>query len=127
MLTDRCFALFLVMYTQSLPDEVSLQIFMHLPYQSLLLCSLVSRRWRALACDQTLWKRLCQSKGWYWRQPARNTFETLSRTSEYNDSDDEGMGGSDEEAEEDEVASSLVSEEDDGLEMAKEQLTLMHA
>ncbi|KAJ7578538.1 F-box/WD repeat-containing protein 11 [Mycena floridula] len=110
----------------SLPAEVSLQIFTHLPYQTLRTCSLVSRRWHSLASDQALWKNLCNIKGWIWRQPPRiHGFDTTSSTANEsgNDSDDEGMGDSDEEAEEQEVASSLFHE----VEAAKEELTLMQA
>ncbi|KAJ7792444.1 WD40 repeat-like protein [Mycena olivaceomarginata] len=47
----------------SLPAEVSLQIFSHLPAQTLLTCALVSRRWRALANDQAVWKKLVSCPG----------------------------------------------------------------
>ncbi|KAK7034703.1 hypothetical protein VNI00_012110 [Paramarasmius palmivorus] len=112
----------------SLPAEVSLQIFSHLPFPSLLACNLVSRRWNSLANDQTLWKTLCRARGWVWRQPAR--IPPLDQTTQhrvnevFEDSDDEGMGDSDEEAEVEEVADSLILT---GLEAAKAELTLMHA
>ncbi|KAF5373847.1 hypothetical protein D9758_000963 [Tetrapyrgos nigripes] len=105
----------------SLPAEVSLQIFSNLPFPTLLSCSLVCRRWNSLASDQTLWKNLCHARGWKWRQPPRiPTFDNaLSRHMDpWDDSDDEGMGDSDEEADEDEL---------DGVEAAKTELTLMHA
>jgi WD40 repeat protein len=64
-------------------------------------CGLVSRRWRTLANDQTLWKALSTQRGWKWKQPQAipipSPFQrsSLSRWSE--NSDDEGMGSSDEE------------------------------
>ncbi|KAF5388980.1 hypothetical protein D9757_005061 [Collybiopsis confluens] len=56
----------------SLPAEVSLQIFSYLPFPSLLISALVCRRWNILANDQTLWKKLCDERGWKWkhRHPA---------------------------------------------------------
>ena len=76
----------------SLPTEISLQIFSHLNHRALLVCSLVSKRWHLLASDQTLWKNLCHTKGWNWRNPQRITEPTRQV-----DSDDEGMGDSDDE------------------------------
>ncbi|KAF8809004.1 F-box/WD repeat-containing protein 11 [Phlegmacium glaucopus] len=107
----------------SLPTEVSLQIFSHLPFPTLLVCALVSRRWKALANDQSLWKDLCQAQGWKWCQaPRSHTFNALRlNCHEVSDSDDEGMGDSDEE-EEDGDNHSL-----DGVEAAKLELTRMHA
>ncbi|KIM86370.1 hypothetical protein PILCRDRAFT_96171 [Piloderma croceum F 1598] len=77
----------------SLPTEISLQIFSCLSSQILLNCALVSRRWRTLADDQSLWKNLCNSRGWEWKQPSR-THDFDSRFSQVptGDSDDEGMG-----------------------------------
>ncbi|KAF7295670.1 F-box/WD repeat-containing protein 11 [Mycena indigotica] len=100
----------------SLPAEVSLQIFSHLPAPSLLTCALVSRRWRALADDQALWKRLCATEGWAWKQPSRvHAFDT-PRNNSNGWEDDEGMGDSDEESE---------NEEEDPVETAKAEWTLM--
>ncbi|RPD71514.1 WD40 repeat-like protein [Lentinus tigrinus ALCF2SS1-7] len=81
-----------------LPTEVALHVFSYLPYQSLLTCALVSRRWRVLADDQSLWKSLCLERKWEWRAPP-DAFqrEAGTCTSEHpadhdSDSDDEGMG-----------------------------------
>ncbi|OCH92092.1 WD40 repeat-like protein [Obba rivulosa] len=76
-----------------LPDEVALLVFSYLPYQSLLTCCLVSRRWRALADDQSLWKNLCAARGWRWKTPM-NPFRIpdTQNCDYYDDSDDEGMG-----------------------------------
>ncbi|KAJ7766655.1 F-box/WD repeat-containing protein 11 [Mycena metata] len=102
----------------SLPAEVSLHIFSHLPAQTLLTCALVSHRWRALANDQEIWKKLCATQGWAWKQPSRvHSFETPRNQRELWD-DDEGMGDSDEE--EDGVAI-------DTIETAKAEWTLMQA
>lgn len=54
---------------QLLPTEVALHVFSYLPHQSLLTCALVSKRWRALADDQSLWKSLCLERKWEWRAP----------------------------------------------------------
>ncbi|KAK0239546.1 WD40 repeat-like protein [Armillaria nabsnona] len=95
----------------SLPTEVSLQIFSNLSAEILLTCALVCRRWQTLANDQTLWKNLCLSRGWHWRQPPRtHAFDAPKGSEAWQDSDDEGMGDSDEEADEDEVADSLMSD-----------------
>jgi WD40 repeat protein len=63
----------------------------------------VSHRWRALADDQTLWRDLCHTRGWEWKQAHRvHTFNPLfaAQLGETDqDSDDEGMGTSDEEDE----------------------------
>nr|GAT54966.1 F-box/WD repeat-containing protein 11 [Mycena chlorophos] len=109
----------------TLPAEVSLQIFSHLPFTSLLTCALVSRRWRALADDQTLWKQLCAAEGWRWRQPSRvHAFEGPSRVGRVQGAsaweDDEGMGDSDEEDE-------GAEDEEDSVEAARSEWTQMQA
>ncbi|KAK0211243.1 WD40 repeat-like protein [Desarmillaria ectypa] len=107
----------------SLPTEVSLQIFSHLSAETLLTCALVCRRWQILANDQSLWKNLCLSRGWKWRQPPRtHAFDTPKSSEAWQDSDDEGMGDSDEEADEDEVADSLMSD----VETARVESSMMH-
>ncbi|KAJ3722815.1 WD40 repeat-like protein [Lentinula guzmanii] len=95
----------------SLPAEVSLQIFSYLPFPALLNCALVCRRWTILANDQALWKNLCDGRGWSWRQPSFKypPAFTQSGLDAWNDSDDEGMGDSDEEAEEEELDSGFAS------------------
>ncbi|KAJ3813248.1 WD40 repeat-like protein [Lentinula aff. lateritia] len=114
----------------SLPAEVSLQIFSYLPFPALLTSALVCRRWHVLSNDQSLWKDLCDVRGWSWRQPSYKfppafTHSGLSPSQDvWNDSDDEGMGDSDEEAEEEEVADTLMMSE---LDAAKAELTIMHA
>lgn len=72
----------------SLPTEIALQIFALLPAEGLHACSRVSRQWRALSCDQTHWKDLCQQRGWTWRTPAIDEVSV----DEYVQEDDEGMG-----------------------------------
>ncbi|KAJ7436220.1 WD40 repeat-like protein [Mycena latifolia] len=95
----------------SLPAEVSLHIFSHLPAQTLLTCALVSHRWRALANDQAIWKKLCGVQGWAWKQPSRTHPFDPPRIQAWDD--DEGMGDSD--------------EEEDDIETAKAEWTLMQA
>ncbi|EMD38229.1 hypothetical protein CERSUDRAFT_113382 [Gelatoporia subvermispora B] len=76
-----------------LPDEVALLVFSNLPYQSLFTCCLVSRRWRALADDQSLWKNLCATRGWRWKTSTSTCGVSDGQCYEqYDDSDDEGMG-----------------------------------
>ncbi|KAI0748645.1 WD40-repeat-containing domain protein [Daedaleopsis nitida] len=81
-----------------LPTEVALDVFSYLPYQSLLTCALVCKRWRALANDQSLWKTLCLERRWEWRMTP-DAFQFQSGTCHGQqqqaaglDSDDEGMG-----------------------------------
>ncbi|KAG9226538.1 hypothetical protein CCMSSC00406_0005795 [Pleurotus cornucopiae] len=114
----------------SLPIELALQVFSHLTAQTLWTCALVNRRWRTLADDPALWKALCDERGWVWKDSANaNGFEanrTLQVGSEpWDDSDDEGMGASDEEDDEEGEATttSVLSE----VEKAKIMLTQMHA
>ncbi|KAG6832079.1 hypothetical protein H0H92_005501 [Tricholoma furcatifolium] len=107
----------------SLPNEISLQIFYYLSYESLLVCSLVSRRWHSLANDQSHWMRLCRARNWAWRQPSRihPLDAPLTHHDGMNDSDDEGMGDSDND---DNGDSDLIMND---VEAAKAELTLMHA
>ncbi|KAJ3916109.1 WD40 repeat-like protein [Lentinula edodes] len=99
----------------SLPAEVSLQIFSYLPFPALLTSALVCRRWHVLSNDQSLWKDLCDVRGWSWRQPSYKfppafTHSGLGASQDaWNNSDDEGMGDSDEEAEEEELDSGFAS------------------
>ncbi|KAF5315595.1 hypothetical protein D9611_005053 [Ephemerocybe angulata] len=100
-----------------LPTEVALQVFSYLPYQTLLSCSLLNKRWQRLANDQTVWKKLCAAHGWAWRQPpSRSHAQAHNRPREWDDSDDEGIGDSDEDY-----------DDGGGLEEAKAELAMMHA
>ena len=94
---------------QSLPPELSLQIFNLLPATALLICALVCRRWNVLANDQTLWRNLCHIRGWEWRNrlitPSSRRNDTIisasaSGATREDRDEDEGMG--DEEEGEDE-------------------------
>ncbi|KAH9966532.1 WD40-repeat-containing domain protein [Russula dissimulans] len=76
-----------------LPTEVALHIFSYLSSKTLLHCGLVSQRWRTLADDYTLWKRLCTIKGWHWKTPpSRPYLQPSNFQSTQHDTDDEGMG-----------------------------------
>ncbi|EJD02149.1 WD40 repeat-like protein [Fomitiporia mediterranea MF3/22] len=89
----------------TLPSELALHVFSFLPWQELLIAALVSRRWRTLADDNSLWKRLCAQRGWVWRWPRIPhdpvpLFATSSgeRDEEFHDEgvgDDEDSDGSD--------------------------------
>lgn len=95
-----------------LPTEVALHIFSYLPSKTLLRCALVSRRWRTLADDYTLWKRLCFTKGWYWKNPpSRPHVESPTSHPTQHDTDDEGMGD-----EEIETTLSVLTIDDSGFE-----------
>jgi WD40 repeat protein len=93
-----CLRLFLSLLTQLqlLPDEIALHVLSYLPWQSLLSCSAVNRRWRTLAEDTSLWKILCRARGIEWNQPFRHlNLSTLLSSMVLEspiDSDDEGMG-----------------------------------
>jgi WD40 repeat protein len=81
---------------QLFPDEIALHVLSHLPWQSLLCCSAVNRRWRALAEDPSLWKTLCRVRGIEWKQPYRHLdlsalLSSMALESPI-DTDDEGMG-----------------------------------
>ncbi|KAG6820850.1 hypothetical protein H0H93_010677 [Arthromyces matolae] len=111
----------------SLPLEVSLQIFSHLEYETLLTCGLVSKRWQALANDQSHWMRLCHERNWRWRQPSRihPLDSPLTHHDGVNDSDDdEGMGASDDDDDDDNGDRELLIND---VEAAKAELTFMHA
>ncbi|KAI0929340.1 hypothetical protein AcW2_005069 [Taiwanofungus camphoratus] len=94
-----------------LPDEVALHVFSYLPSQTLLTCSLVSRRWRALADDQSLWKSLCIARDFEWRTPQPYNTGSTSDLNASDDSDDEGMG----DEEDSECAVQHMLQEDSGF------------
>ena len=95
---------------QLLPTEVALHIFSYLPSKTLLRCALVSRRWRTLADDYTLWRRLCFTKAWHWKNPLSRPCLEPSQPTQH-DTDDEGMGD-----EEIETALSVLTIDDSGFE-----------
>lgn len=81
---------------QLLPDEVALLVYSFLPWQTLLTCSLVSRRWNSLANDQGLWRTLCAERKWEWRNQPRTLVSPIPSPDTLADSDDEGMGDDEE-------------------------------
>ncbi|KAF9053005.1 quinon protein alcohol dehydrogenase-like superfamily [Panaeolus papilionaceus] len=107
----------------SLPPEVSLQIFSYLPFQTLLTCTLVCRRWQILANDQALWRALCHERGWKWKQPPRSIMRPSLSRFELMDADDEGMGDSDEG--DSDLEHETPDELPDDIESAKARLTQM--
>lgn len=107
-------------------------MFAHLPYQSLLLCSLINRRWYELANDQSLWKHLCAQRGWAWRQAPRQALNNpgSSHHRDHSDQlyDDEGIGDSDDSDEGGMVAGLTSSSPLPGsVEEAKAKLSKMYA
>lgn len=78
-----------------LPLELALHVFSYLSWECLLKCALVCRRWRTLSNDPTLWKKLCQRRGWQWKQPTIPRYEGFLSTQHAED--DEGMGEDEEE------------------------------
>ena len=97
------------MTPQLLPTEIALHVFSYLPYQSLLTCALVCRRWRTLADDQSLWKSLCMDRKWEWCSPPdafkaeRDGCAGSNAVGADSDSDDEGMGDEEDEGEEETI------------------------
>lgn len=81
---------------QLLPDEVALQVYSYLPWQSVVVCSIVSKRWNILANDQLLWRQLCGERGWAWRYKPRTIVPEVYPLDMVVDSDDEGMGDDEE-------------------------------
>ncbi|KAI5122212.1 hypothetical protein M0805_002701 [Coniferiporia weirii] len=81
---------------EALPSEIALLVFSYLPWPTLLRCSLVSRRWRALADDNSLWKRLCAQRGWAWRWPSVRREPLRPLGDGVMDHNDEGMGDDEE-------------------------------
>lgn len=92
-----------------LPDELGLLVFSNLPWQSLVSCSVVCKRWRTLTEDPALWRQLCAEKQWEWRsrQPDYYYDEDMSDEA-FDDSDDEGMGDEEEEEEDHAVEHMLL-------------------
>ncbi|TDL24900.1 WD40 repeat-like protein [Rickenella mellea] len=77
----------------ALPSELSLTIFSYFSAPALLKCALVCKRWRKLADDSALWKKLCLQRGWQWKQP---TLQHSPLYPTFEDFDDEGMGDDEE-------------------------------
>ncbi|KAI0823519.1 WD40 repeat-like protein [Trametes gibbosa] len=89
-----------------LPPELALHVFSYLPHQTLLTCTLVSRAWRTLADDQSLWRNLCISRNWEWRalpHPPQSNADSCPTRSPPNegDWDDEGMGDEEDSSDDD--------------------------
>ena len=81
-----------IFFLQALPSELALHILSYVPWQVLLKCSLVSRRWRALADDNSLWQGLCEQRGWAWRWPSVPHSPSPIFRDREEEFDDEGMG-----------------------------------
>ncbi|KAI0725815.1 quinon protein alcohol dehydrogenase-like superfamily [Fomitopsis betulina] len=82
-----------------LPDEVAIHVLSFLSPDALLICTLVSRRWKSLSEDQLIWKALCSDRGWRWRSPSDTP--ALQPSADYpvhESDDDEGMGDEEEDA-----------------------------
>ncbi|KAF8318621.1 WD40-repeat-containing domain protein [Cantharellus anzutake] len=54
-----------------LPPELALQVLSWLPVESLLTASFVNKQWNLLCKDQSLWRLLCEVRGWKWKSPGR--------------------------------------------------------
>ncbi|KAI0053967.1 WD40 repeat-like protein, partial [Auriscalpium vulgare] len=82
-----------------LPTEVALHILSYLSWKTLLYCGLVSGRWRILANDPSLWKRLCTARGWAWKEPSlvSRSVKWPAMDAPQHDTDDEGMGDEEDE------------------------------
>jgi hypothetical protein len=67
-------------------------------FKDLMNCRLVNRKWCALADDHTLWRRLCATKGWKWKDPTLSVHR-FALEAAHTDTDDEGMGDEEEDME----------------------------
>lgn len=67
--------------------------------------ALVSRRWRVLADDPSLWKRLCAVQCWHWRDPPKSRLLDFIPLVEF---DDEGVGEDEDESTNVDVESSFA-------------------
>lgn len=100
---------------QMLPSELSLLIFSHLSWRCLLTCVLVSKTWKKLANDQSLWKHHCEERGWHWKQPTFiRDFPDLA-PSVKEDFDDEGMGDDEDESDLENDRPLAILEPDSGV------------
>jgi len=89
-------------FEKLLPTEVALHIFSFLPWKTLLNCRLISHKWRSLADDPSIWKRLCCARDWRWKQPSACLRSDRSAKDQFtdmfqDDTDDEGMGDEEDE------------------------------
>src|SRR5882762_3766011 len=89
-------------FEKLLPTEVALHIFSFLPWKTLLNCRLISHKWRSLADDPSIWKRLCCVRDWRWKQPSACLRSDRSAKDQFtgmfqDDMDDEGMGDEEDE------------------------------
>jgi WD40 repeat protein len=114
----------------TLPAELSMQIFSHLSASALLNCGQVSKRWNVLANEQLLWKALCVDRGLNWRPPA--LFPSINpyggkQADRSSDSDDEGMGDSDEDDFDEEDMFPMRDGDSMALAAAKAQISRMYA
>ncbi|EJD53092.1 WD40 repeat-like protein [Auricularia subglabra TFB-10046 SS5] len=75
-----------------LPAELALHVLSFLPYPSLLACSAVSRRWNTLANDSFLWKNLCSTRGWEWKDTNPRYSQLFGMKQRKHREDDEGVG-----------------------------------
>lgn len=91
-----------------LPDELGLFVFSYLPWQALVACSSVCKRWRTLAEDATLWRNLCRNRHWEWKDRKAHECGDSILEQDYEDTDDEGMGDDEEEDDEDRTVERML-------------------
>ena len=71
-----------------MPPEVATHILLFLDWKSLLTCLTVSRKWRTIARDSRLWKRLYFHRGWDVNHARILDFERRAEAGHFNWSDD---------------------------------------
>ncbi|EUC53843.1 F-box/WD repeat protein 1A [Rhizoctonia solani AG-3 Rhs1AP] len=99
----------------SLPPEISFSVLSYLSYIDLLTCTLVSKKWHALANDQELWRGLCHLRGWEWKTP-RSGLGTQQPGRRPNVLDvDEGVGEEETEYADASVAAQRTRSQDSGF------------
>ncbi|KAJ9089943.1 hypothetical protein DSO57_1007762 [Entomophthora muscae] len=79
-LTQRLTPLLVCDFLTELPDELALRILEFSDYDTLCNASQVSRRWRQLCADQSLWKCLFQKSGWYYNRKLIRSYLDPSST-----------------------------------------------
>ncbi|KAI0244650.1 hypothetical protein L0F63_005184, partial [Massospora cicadina] len=79
-LTQRLTPLLVRDFLAELPVELALRVLEFADFETLCNASLVSRRWRQLCLDQSLWKRLFLKSGWYYNRKLIRGYLGLNST-----------------------------------------------
>lgn len=79
-LAQRLTPLLICDFLTELPDELALRVLEFADFESLCNASQVSRRWRKLCLDQSVWKSLFQRSGWYYNRKLIRSYLDPSST-----------------------------------------------